>query len=349
MSVEDSSLLRELPDAESPTSEETVPSRVRALFEPEELRSWREPNGRKAAAALALIWAQIGGGLALYLWLPGPATFAIAFCIIAGGQHGLALAGHEFVHYSILPRNRARNDLIGSWLFAAPVGLPLTLYRHRHFLHHRFYGTARDTKTVYRREVRGPRLFLELFLCLSGCEYVYRAVESISRDRRDLAEGLSVPGRAQTLPPIVAAQAMIFAAFCLVDPLLYFGLWILPLVTAANLLNKMRALMEHRPLDSESGVDPEAGYFRGTPGPYVRTVTPSLLERLFLSKLNFGYHVEHHLWPQLSYQALPLVRERLLEHRVFEDGRFGFEATYLSTILKLWRPQHTDRPRPPAG
>ena len=104
------------------------------------------------------------------------------------------------------------------------------------------------------------------------------------------------------------------------------------------MINKLRAWMEHRPLDSESGVAPDGIYYRGTPGPFVRTVTASWFERFFISKLHFGYHVEHHLWPQVSYQYLPLVRERLLEHGVFEDGRFGFEDTYLGTIHKLWRP-----------
>jgi fatty acid desaturase len=83
---------------------------------------------------------------------------------------------------------------------------------------------------------------------------------------------------------------------------------------------------------------PGSGYYGGTPGPFVRTVRASWWERLLICKLNFGFHVEHHLWPQVSYQHLPALRTRLEAAGAFGDPRFGHEDTYCSALRKLWRP-----------
>jgi SAM-dependent methyltransferase len=69
-----------------------------------------------------------------------------------------------------------------------------------------------------------------------------------------------------------------------------------------------------------------------------------VIERLFLCKINFGYHVEHHLWPQINYQFLPLVHDRMIERDVFSDARFGLEKSFTSSVLKLVRQQTADDP-----
>ena len=97
-----------------------------------------------------------------------------AALLISGGQHGLALIAHEFIHYNVVPGNRRLNDFLGTWLFAAPGGVPFTLFRHRHFLHHRYYSTDQDTKTMYRRDIRGMKLWPEI---LNDC-FVLRVLSS---------------------------------------------------------------------------------------------------------------------------------------------------------------------------
>ena len=86
------------------------------------------------------------------------------------------------------------------------------------------------------------------------------------------------------------------------------------------------------------GADPASGYFGGTAGSFVRSVRASWWERLLVCKINFGFHAEHHLWPQVSYQYLPVLRQRLEQAGVFGDVRFDREETYGSTLYKLWRP-----------
>jgi fatty acid desaturase len=267
-------------------------------------------------------------------------SFAGAFVLMAGGQHGLALAAHEFAHYLVFPAKRRLNDLVGTWLFGAPVGIPLAIFRHRHFQHHRTYSTREDPKIVYRHSLRGGSLVHEIVRGLTGYEFLHHAVAARGRYARDAADGTPGPPLYQALAPLLIVQAAVALVFTRVaSPWLYVTLWLLPLVTLAQLFQTFRAIIEHRPLEELMGASPGSGYYGDTPGPFVRTVRASWWERLIVCKLNFGFHAEHHLWPQVSYQYLPVLHERLEAAGAFRDPRFGRERTYFSTIRKLWRPQ----------
>jgi fatty acid desaturase len=307
---------------------EIQPSAFRGLVGPQEMRALCRPARWRVARDLVLIWIQIVAAVALYLVYPAWWTFAGAFVLMAGGQHGLALATHEFAHYSLFPGHRRFNDLLGTWLFGAPAGVPLAIFRHRHFTHHRLYSTADDPKIVYRQTLRGGRLLVEILRSLSGYELLHHV----------LVASPAVPALRDALPSLLLAQAVVAAVFVMVaSPWIYVTLWVLPLVTLSQLFQKFRAIMEHRPLEERMGASPGSGYYGDTPGPFVRTVRASWWERLFVCKLNFGFHAEHHLWPQVSYQYLPVLHERLVAAGAFDESRFGNEDTYSSAIYKLWR------------
>jgi fatty acid desaturase len=323
-----------------PSADIDVPSSsYRGLVAPEEMRRLCQPATWRVVRDLALIWVQIVAAVGLYLVYPAVWTYVAAFVLVAGGQHGLMLATHEFAHFSLFPKRRGLNDVLGTWLFGAPAGIPMRVFRHRHFKHHRTYSTDEDPKTIYRHDLRGTGLFREILRSLSGVEFVCHVLEARAEELREKAAGRPGPSSLRDLPPLVVVQGGIFAGFWLLGhPWLYVGLWLLPLVTLTDLLQKIRSAMEHRPLQEDQGTAPESGYYGGTPGPFVRTVRASLWERLVVCKLNFGYHAEHHLWPQVSYQYLPALRERLEAAGAFDDPRYGRERTYFSTLYHLWRP-----------
>jgi fatty acid desaturase len=312
---------------------------VRGLVTPLELKAFGRPSGWRAARDLGLIWLQVVAAAGLYVVYPAWWTYAAAFVLIAGGQHGLALATHEFVHYSVLPGNRRVNDFVGGWFFGAPVGIPLAIFRHRHFEHHRTYSTEADPKIVYRRSLRGAKLPLEIVRGVSGFEFVHHALVAQRQHVRIAASGTRSPVLWRALPSLLTAQAAMALAFAAAgNPWLYVTLWLLPLVTLTQLLQTLRAIIEHRPPDDAMGAMPGSGYYGDTPGPFVRTVRATWWERLLVCKLNFGFHAEHHLWPQVSYQYLPELRQRLEGAGAFDDPRFGRDDTYSATIVKLWRP-----------
>ena len=312
---------------------------LRALVTAAEMRAFSRPSRWRVVRDLALIWAQVVAGVALYVLYPAWWTYVVAFVLIAGGQHGLSLATHEFVHYSLWPARRRLNDFLGGWLFGAPIGLPLAIFRYRHFEHHRTYSTDEDTKTIYRHSLRGARLFGEIAQGLIGWQFLDHKRVARAQHARTAAAGSPGPSVAGALPPLLVAQGTVALVFTLVaSPWLYLTLWLLPLVTLAQLLHTIRAIIEHRPLEERMGVAPGSRYYGGTPGPFVRSMRASWWERLLLCKLNFGYHAEHHLWPQVSYQYLPLLRERLEQADAFGDARFDREDSYSSALRKLWRP-----------
>lgn len=314
-----------------------VPIQLRGILAPEEIKAFRRPRAWRQALDFGLVWLQIGIGVALFAWSPGILTYLAAVLLIGGGQHGLGLVAHEFIHYNVIPGNRRLNDFLGTWFFAAPGGLPFTLFRHRHFLHHRHYSTDEDTKTIYRRDIRGIKVWAEVLKKLVMYEYfshvfaVLRYMKSESK-----ANTTTGPGMLEILPPLLVTHGVLFVAFWPIHPLAYFFLYLAPLLTVQMLFLNFRAIAEHQP-PRALGKSAGSAYFLGTAGPFVRTVKGNLLERLFLCKINFGYHVEHHLWPQINYQFLPDVHRRLLEHNVFSDGRFGLESSFLSNTLKLVR------------
>ena len=318
-----------------------VPVQPAGILSREEIKAWRRPSAWGQVIDFGLVWMQILLGIALFAWSPGILTYVVAAFLISGGQHGLALITHEFSHYNVVPRNRKLNDFLGTWLFAAPGGVPFTLFRHRHFLHHRYYSTDQDTKTMYRRDIRGIKFWPEI-LKISVLQYITHAFGVLRGMRKESEAPVAAgPGWLEIFPPMIITQAVIFSALWRIHPYAYFFLWLVPLLTVQTLFVNLRAITEHQPPRALGG-DPGSPYFLGTAGPFVRTVGANLFDRLFLCKINFGYHVEHHLWPQINYQFLPAVHQRLIERDVFSDARFGLEDSFTSNILKLARQDKKD-------
>ncbi len=300
--------------------------------------AWRRPARWRVVRDLALIWGQVVAGIGLYVVHPSWWTLALGYVIVGGAQHGLLLAAHEFAHGLVIPDHKKLNDWIGQWLFEGPGGNSLTLYRHRHFAHHRLVSTPDDTKTIYRRDYSGLRLLVEVIRSLTGIDYVEQVVTVLRRSRARgpaHAAELSVVG---ILAPVAIPQLAIAAILIVsASPIAYVVLWALPLVTVCVLFSKIRSSVEHLPTHAEGGAAPDGGYFMGTPGPFVRTVRASAIERLFLCKLNFCYHTEHHLCPSISYQYLPKIHERLVRRRTGSDRWRIVEASYFSTLLDFWK------------
>jgi len=285
---------------------------VHGLITPEEMRRWRQPSGLRLAVDLIGPWVQIGAAIAVSALLPHPLVLVLAFLVIAGALHGVTCITHEFAHRLVFSDRPRVNDLVGRWLFAAPGALPFQLYRRRHFEHHRFVGTAADTKKLYQRDFAGWRMAREVVLGAVGIDYLWQVITVVGRKSEGDPEGLGPFVR--DVLPVAVAQALIAALFIWRwDFVHYLVLWPWPLM-GATLFGKLRSAVEHTPFRREWRNDQASPYFRHTPEPVVRSVVPTRLERLFLTKVNFSYHREHHLWPALSYQYLPLAYHRVRQH-----------------------------------
>lgn len=310
----------------------------KGLLSNEEMRAWMYPRPARLIWDLCAVWLQILVSVALYLRYPTPGVFFLAVVLIAGAQHGCALIAHEGAHYLLIPQNRRLNDIVSRWFFASPVLLPFSTYRRRHMDHHRHVSTEEDTKELYKRSLRGWRFPMEVARSLTGLDFLSQVVLTL-RDyarKRGLKPAAQGGGMAADLVLLGASQLSLLALFSLWDWRLYFALWVLPLLTVLQLFSKLRSATEHQPYDSEVPVD-TGPFFKGTPIPWLRSVQSTPIEGLFLTRINFQYHAEHHLWPQVCYQYLPILNQRLRERPDFHQ--VVFEGSYCGVIWKLARGQ----------
>jgi fatty acid desaturase len=287
---------------------------------------YRRPNRGRLIIDLCLPWVQAILGAAIFIANPGVIAWLVAVVLIAGAQHGLSLISHEAVHRLLWPESKRINDFVATYFFAAPAVLPFNVYRQRHLIHHRLVSKEGDTKNYYLRDLSGMGLFKEILRSVSGIDYFLQAFSALDAGKgeeyEDFEENLSRDKRS-----LVIVHLVLFGVFTAFDPLYYYIptyyvlLWLGPMLTVSLLFGKLRSIVEHQPPRSGYDSSSETEYFKNTPGPMLRSVRATWLERLFLSKINFHFHGEHHLWPWISYQHLPTVNAKLWQGRELGELR----------------------------
>lgn len=298
------------------------------IFTAEELKAWRKPRTFRLICDLLGPWVQIALSLALIALWNNPVSWIIAFFLIGGAQHAINLITHECGHRLIFPENQCFNDFLGTWIYGGAGALPFRFYVDRHWDHHQYVSTEDDTKEMYKRDFSHWHIVKELFLGISGYDYFFQVWSVLLRHKTKLAEDKQKKTYVTDFAAVILVQFMIFLLFMLWGFWQYLFLWLLPLTTVGTLFAKLRSAVEHHPLPSECSHGP---YFQGTEFPLYRTVRATLFERLFLCRINFNYHIEHHLWPAVSYQNLPKVHERLYTYKNLPEP-----PGYLKVLQELW-------------
>ncbi len=318
-------------------------------FSDAEREAWRNPAPARLIFDLSLPWLQAIVGCAIFISHPAIWTWLVAVLFISGAQHGLSLVSHEAVHRLVWPADKRVNDFIATYFFAAPSVLPFNVYRQRHLLHHRLVSRVGDTKSYYLRDLSGLRLFWEIIRSVTGIDYVVQATGALESGKDDAQYDKFEENLAKDKRSLVITHLVLLGVFTAFDPLhfgiptYYFILWLGPMLTTSLLFGKLRSIVEHQPPPSGYDAQTETEYFKNTPGPMLRSVRATWLERFFLSKINFHYHGEHHLWPWISYQHLPEVNRRLWQDRELGTLRkingnvVVCDRGYLSVIWRLMR------------
>jgi fatty acid desaturase len=315
-------------------------------FSGDERQRYRRPNLARLVMDLTLPWVQVFLGCAVFVFYPSFWTWLLAIVLVAGAQHGLSMITHEGAHRLIWPKSQRINDIVTTCFCAAPVLLPLNVYRTRHLIHHRRVSQDDDTKTFYRRDLRGWRFAAEVLRSLCGIDYILQAAEALRHGKEGGSEQFQLDLR-RDQRSIVVAQTVLFLIFLLFDPLYhwvptyYFILWLAPLLTLSFLFGKLRSVVEHQPPNFGTVAAQDRPYFLGSNGPLLRSVHATWFERFFLSKINFHYHAEHHLWPWISYQYLPEVNSRVW-HGVsgpqsIKGNHVILEESYASALGRIIR------------
>jgi fatty acid desaturase len=259
------------------------------------------------ALYLAATLACITGLLALAVSLPHPVVLVGVFVLIGALQQHLSIIHHEAVHY-LLFRSRRLNDAVGSAV-AFTIGFSMG-YRTHHLTHHRRVGHDDDPDLdAYAAYPTTPAKFVgDLFVHLSGFGAVSQFRQQIQRVGEAAKTGEATgPGQ---FVGIVATQLLLLGLFSAAGhPLLYFGLWVLPLVTVAKTLTHFRGVCEHTVALRQDG----------RPTRY-RTIECGPIERFFFAPMNFNFHAEHHFYPAIPYYNLPAAFRALSNDPAYRES-----------------------------
>lgn len=288
----------------------------------EELRNLSKPSGWHSSASIALDWALIAGAFALPMLVPHPLAFVASFLLLSRQQLALAIVMHDGAHRRLFVSHKV-NDWICQLTCAAPLFFSMYSYQKLHLKHHREPLAADDpdlsliggypiSKGSFLRKIARDASGVSYFKFIRYFIHMARKprTEKALKPEKDLGpaelKGQGA-GKGLSLPVIVATMlavnfAMWLALFLLGHGWLYLFLWVLPAVTALQVLLRIRGIAEH------------AGY---QPGPdqsrNARTVLPSF-QTIVFAPHNVNFHIEHHLYPSVPFFRLPelhrILRER---------------------------------------
>lgn len=256
---------------------------------------------------LAVCVGVIALALAFWHWT----TALVAGLVIATRQHALFILFHDAVHYGVA-RDKRLNDLVTNGLIGIPQLVPVQLYRRLHLAHHARLGSESDPERIllYRdqlwqyRPLPARRLARQILADLFLINTL-KTLWHFERERRDPGSRLKLPD-AKTWPEfwgLIALWLGLATAGALRWPDLAWKvalLWLVPLFTATQAIQKVRSFLEHAALPGSGqageSVDPDALSYSWRPG---------LLGRLIVWPYHINYHREHHRRPRVPWHELP--------------------------------------------
>jgi fatty acid desaturase len=228
--------------------------------------------------------------------------WAIALMPFLGlSMYRLTMVMHDCLHGTLFasqPANRLCGIAAG-----AMSGIEFHAFARLHWAHHRHTGEPGDPQGSDYLSLPGSRggIARHLLLPLSGYTHfkVWLVMRALPRGRRRFA--------VLALAPLIVVQGS--AAYVASSGMAYWWLAPLPILSAATFglfFAQLRGFAEHVAMPEQS---PEGN---------VRSHEPTLVDRLLLHDLNFNYHREHHLHPNVPSCRLPELHRRLAAARPAE-------------------------------
>ena len=281
-----------------------------------EIRDFSRVSSWQTVTGLTGDWALIFIAFALVVCFPNPLTWIFSFVLIARQQLALAIMMHDAAHKRLF-NSVAVNDLVGQLFCAAPLLFSMFSYRTLHLKHHQspLAQDDPDLSLIGGYPISKDSFIRKLARDASGISYfkfIRYFLYMANKTRSKGATADAAVKRARESAPvslivgsIVLINSLLLAGLALVhQPWLYVTLWLLPAITALQVLLRIRGVAEH------------AGYeYNMNQMLSARTVTSSWQTLLFAPH-SVNYHIEHHVYPSIPHYNLGKVHALMIERGV---------------------------------
>ncbi|MDB4961083.1 MAG: fatty acid desaturase [Myxococcales bacterium] len=295
------------------------PALPASAFEPATSRVLWLPLHLAVIATLA--WTIASGRLPAVLW-------PVASLVIGVSLAGMVFLGHETMHGGVVRGRRAIRWL--GWICLVPFTLSPTLWTAWHNrVHHNhcampgkdpdMYPTLIEYQTQSASRIMadhfglGRRRIVSLLSLMFGFTGQSQQMLWGAREKGILTPGL----HRKAIVEFLAGVALWATVAVIVGFVPFLFVYVLPFVVANTIV--MMFIMSNHNL---SPLTPEVN------DPLVNSLSVTLPRPLEWLTLNFGYHVEHHLFPTMSTRHGHLVRDAL---RAQFPGRY--QSMPLTTAL----------------
>ncbi len=275
----------------------------------EELRSFSKVDDWRGWAWIAATWGLIAATFAALCLVPHPLVFAVCFILIARHQLSLAILMHDAAHRRIF-NNLALNDYVAQFFLASPILFSLNSYRVFHLKHHQNPLAPDDPDLSLIGGYPIPKMSLVRKLLRDACGVSYFKFIGyfISKSRTQAGRKVKSDGKRvgpsflEVLLMILVTNALLFGALYLAGhPAYYFFFWLLPAITALQVLLRIRGIAEH------------AGYKQNEDQRLNARTVVNPLQAFFFAPNRVNYHIEHHVYPSIPWYRLPEVHQLMKE------------------------------------
>lgn len=291
-----------------------------------QLKDLTKPSLFKTFLQIFVDYTSIAFFICIALYFSNIFITVLMICLIGARQQGLAIIGHDSVHYR-MSKNKFLNDAIANIFIFFPFWTSLIDVRKRHLLHHQLTNTDEDPDYInkkYNTEYSFPQqkstFIKNVIKYIFGIHFVYVLFDKKYNIKnkliyfyRGLTAGKRVDGVKYTKSYIEKSLCFFFN-FCLLSLLWYnhwlleyFIFWILPHILYVPFLIKIRGINEHFGIKKDQI---EAS----------RTMYPTWFDELVLGiSWNISYHLDHHLFPSVPSYNLRKLHKLLLQNKEFVE------------------------------
>lgn len=270
-----------------------------------------------------------------YFW-----TWILAAAVLAGRQLGLAILMHDCSH-SALFASKKLNQILGTWLCAAPIFADLDQYRTYHLEHHRTAGSEADpdrsnyiqypvSQKSFRRKILRDLAgltavkILVLLWKMNAGTVKYQLAYDDSQKAQTLSIATQFKNVGRNLAPSLIFHAVMIAAFAAGGILWAYSLWWFAWATFYMVFSRIRNAAEHGATLDTHSLNPLLN---------TRTTMANWFERLFVAPNYVNYHLEHHLMFTLPPYRLKEFHAELKRHQLLPEG--NVVSGYSEVIRKL--------------